>query len=668
MRSQRLIGAIGLSLLVASCGGGGGSDAGGGGGGGTGFGGSSNDLLPAAPALGAELSADAAPLRPLRDGAVWSYRGVRQPSPAGTAVRYVTSTRHAASGSSGSVVETTSNGGNDGPESTTVILQAGRIGWTDRIGPFGTSAAENVEFVELRSPVRTGDQYTIHNRRYADGAGDVDSDGRADALDLVIYGRVIGTETVSLENLPSVDAVRVDLVSRARVVPSRTGVPGAPVETVVSTWYARGIGIVRQRLSAPNDAGTGTETIDETLSSFDGVSIGFGALQPFQQTTVPLDSPDLAGATLPQPRLLQSVLGAGNGAYALWGSPSAGSPSALLRMSDRGVVQWARSIPGSGNTVGTLLGNSSGLLLVVRQSAVDAIVTATRLDAEGRLIGTWGDVRFDLSGGRVSPFVESYSVDGDSSGIWVLWRRQFFDTTAGAVVREVVLRAYAPDGAPRSAEYVIDADDGELPSLAAGEGRALISWKRRTTHDLVSATATFTSLSSTQLLSSQVAPQNQPAPLPVHASGADALMWWWPIGGGTSSDRWRGVTVSPNGTFIRAGSTADAETIANWPTLTPGQNLTPIGVGSRIVGAQWSNERLWTTDEFTDLVTTVSWLDAGSGQALAGTRVNRTRSVSSITPGNNAGPAAFIVPLADRVLVLHADRFVSVVHWLNNGN
>lgn len=665
MRIRQLIRTVGVLLVLAGCGGGsgGGGDTGGGGGGIT-PGGSSGDLLPAPPALGAELASDASTLRPLRDGAVWTYRGSLQTSPTSAPVRYATTTRHVSSGA-GAVTESVSNGGNEGPDSTTVALQAGRIGWTDRIGPFGTSAAETVEFVELRSPVRAGDQYTIHNRRYADGAGDVDGDARADALDLVVYGRVVGVESVSFENLPPVSAVRVDLVSRARVVPSRTGVPGAVQESVVSTWYARGIGIVRQRLSAPNDAGTGTETVDETLTAFDGVTSGFGASEPLLQTIVPLDSPDLAGTRLPEPREFHSAVGAGNGAYLLWAAPSPGAPSAVLRLSERGAVQWARSIPGSAGTGGRLLRSGNGLLLVGSVTGGTAI-TASRLDADGRLVGTFGEVRFDLSGDRVAAFVESAAVDGDGDGVWMVWRRQFFDAALNVFAKEVVVRAFSVDGSPLSGEYLIDADESDLPSLAGREGRALVSWKRKGTRDLMSATATYSGLGTPQLIASQGAQQNQSPPLPVHASGADALLWWWAIGGSPRSDALRGIAVEPTGSPIRAGSTPDSEIIAAWSPITNGQLLTPIGQGTRIVGVHWDVDRLWSTDEFTALVTTVSWLDPAPGRPLAGRPVNRIRVVAGDS-GTIVGPPAFVLPLADRVLVLHAQRFVSVVHWLNNG-
>jgi hypothetical protein len=77
MQGRRWIGVAATLLIVAGCGGGGGGgDAGGsssGGGSATpSFAGSPADMLPAAPALGTVLAADAATLRPLRDGAAWT--------------------------------------------------------------------------------------------------------------------------------------------------------------------------------------------------------------------------------------------------------------------------------------------------------------------------------------------------------------------------------------------------------------------------------------------------------------------------------------------------------------------------------------------------------------------------------------------------------------------
>ena len=162
-------------------------------------------LVPTAPPVGAVLYADATSLRPLRDKAVWTYSGTSVAFPGATPVLYTTTSTHVAA-ADGSVSENYSNAGNDGVDTVAVRTVAGTVS-SPQDGNFsGKGASELIDVVELRSPVRQGDQYTALDKRFTDTNIDVDTDGKPDALDVAIYTRVIGNETVVLPNAAQRDS------------------------------------------------------------------------------------------------------------------------------------------------------------------------------------------------------------------------------------------------------------------------------------------------------------------------------------------------------------------------------------------------------------------------------------------------------------------------------
>jgi len=191
-----------MALVLSACGGGGGGSAGGNGGGD-----SPTGLVPATPALGATLLADATTLRPLRAGAEWQYRGTRQ---SGTSVlnTYATTTRHAAAAGGG--VNETQQGGIAGPEpdSVTISAEGGRLVAREGGAFLGLPAGEQLVTVELRSPVRVNDQITLIDRSGLP-AGDLDGDRLDDTSQVAAWSRVVRWEDrrghlVGVQELPGV--------------------------------------------------------------------------------------------------------------------------------------------------------------------------------------------------------------------------------------------------------------------------------------------------------------------------------------------------------------------------------------------------------------------------------------------------------------------------------
>ena len=237
-----------LALFVAACGGGGGGD-----------GGSeppappvatTSGLVPAPPPLGETLEADATVLRPLAAGASWQYHGVLRRLSSEVALNTYANSKSQSAQATG-FAETQSNAANTGVDTSTLRVNDGRIEVPIDLELPGR-APESLVGIELRSPVRVGDQYVSFDRRIAD-IPDRDGDGRADALDAALYARVIGRELVELPTLPAVQAVRVEFTTAVRVRFSRDG-STSPVDlTVQRIWYARGLGVVRMQLEEDSD-------------------------------------------------------------------------------------------------------------------------------------------------------------------------------------------------------------------------------------------------------------------------------------------------------------------------------------------------------------------------------------------------------------------------------
>ncbi len=179
-------------------------------------------LLPVAPALGTTLETDVARLRVLRAGASWRYTGVVREVGA-PARAYTNVVTHSTTGAG--VTESGSNPLNEGADSQAVRIEAGAVKVTLPLNEFGV--ARTIDFVELRAPVRVGDQITQFDERVADVIADLDGDGKREGLDIAIWTRVIGEESVDLLHRPGLRAVRLDTGIAFRLRPSAASSPAS---------------------------------------------------------------------------------------------------------------------------------------------------------------------------------------------------------------------------------------------------------------------------------------------------------------------------------------------------------------------------------------------------------------------------------------------------------
>jgi hypothetical protein len=222
--------ALALALALAGGGGGGGGDGGGGGappadGGG---GGSATGFIPAPPALGAVLQADAAQLLPMRGGQTWHYAARAGADRYGVLVR--------STGGGDSMTLQRDSSAPDDDDAVTLSQVGSEIRLTTSLAELLGAGSGPLSYVLLRSPVRQDDQTTLLDRNGLALNVDLDGDGVGDSADVAAYSRVVGSEAVTLPDLQrSLDAVRVDttLVLRLR----RSAAGALPVERVVqSDW------------------------------------------------------------------------------------------------------------------------------------------------------------------------------------------------------------------------------------------------------------------------------------------------------------------------------------------------------------------------------------------------------------------------------------------------
>ena len=611
---RRSLGALALCVAAVGCGGGGGGGGGVGGGGGSGgvvVGGSSTELIPTAPALGATLATDAATLRPIRDGARWSYRGVYQASATSPQRRYETVTQQAST-TPGAADETYSNAGNDGSGTQAISIGGGSVAYRDSIDFAGKGVAEVVNFVELRSPVRAGDQYTILDRRYSDTAIDADGDLRPDTLDIVIYGRVVGVETLTLDNLPPLKAVRVDTVIRSRVTLSKTGTATPVVEARIQTWYADGIGIVRQATSTPVGTVSDSSSTDETLVSWDGLTQGYGAMAAVP-AVIPATSADYPSRTVPYFAVYAAARLAG-GALVATPRPdtTTNDPGALLTRLDLGgnvVSARAHASLVINNVVWA--GHAQGLHHLRSHSPELGWLPQlelTRFGPDGALVGSIGGALIDLTGGHADAYLDmapAMAVDGQT--LWILWRR----LVPSAIGRDsqLVLRSHTLDGVPTAGESIVDTIECADLALSASGGQALLSWRRQLPETpRMLATAVPGGAPSVSTLFPAVG-LFWSGVFPVRWDNHGAVFWPTPVGGTSLDGGAGGVLLDGAGQPLLSGAgNLSSIRLSNVLGLTAGR---VDGNGGRLALVSTDTAALWP-DGDTTAAERLSWFDTGS--------------------------------------------------------
>ncbi|MBS0443538.1 MAG: hypothetical protein JSR38_16405 [Proteobacteria bacterium] len=236
-------------------------------------------LVPEAPALGDTLYADATTLRPLVPSGVWTYRGYEKHiGDAQVQARYTSTTTHQAV-SAGAVVESATNPDNSGLSQQNVVHRGGAVMAIGQLD-LGNGQLRTVEQVELRSPVRVGDQYTALDLHLPDSGFDVDGDRRNDALDFAVYTQVVGKELVDVQSFYQAEAVRTTTFVRARIKLTSNGAYVGEQVGMLDVWYVAGVGVVKRRSELPGDTYPMRLVTSESLVSWDGLTRGVGFLDP----------------------------------------------------------------------------------------------------------------------------------------------------------------------------------------------------------------------------------------------------------------------------------------------------------------------------------------------------------------------------------------------------
>ena len=387
-------------------------------------------LVPAAPTVGATLYANAASLRVLRAGAVWSYHGVEKPAgELATAFNpYTNTVTHVASGSG--VTESGTHLFNEEGESSPIRYEGGAYLSTIQIAFSENVPAQAVDVIELRSPVKVNDQYVSIDKHIADSGADFDGDKVNDAFDVAVYSTVIGEEMLDLPNRRQVKAVHVDMRLRARVKYSTTATVSPVYEALQSTWYAPGIGIVKIRLEQPNDtAGLPNRVVTELLENWDGLTEGLG-----HADTVVVASP--AGSPLSGPPLqyVGDVVGFDTSAVAIGLIPNQPSNQglAVVQLDAGGKVVAARTYARTDLFPGTDFFWEPHAIRVGSEVRIFAHtgnqqLSMVGLDATGqRIVRPAVQMVNDAQMGSDNDNT-SYRVASDNTGIWIGWLRSTWD-------------------------------------------------------------------------------------------------------------------------------------------------------------------------------------------------------------------------------------------------
>jgi len=437
---------------------------------------SASSLIPAAPALGATLEADATQLMPQVDGATWTFWGRRTDEAGAELLQYQARYTLARSGNDWLLKSTSSANDGEGTERWAIV--GGEVQQVGQAQFVAGQPAEELRHVLLRSPVRAGDQITAFTK-HVEAAPDVDGDGKADPADWASYTRVIGAETVTLADGTPVSAIRVDLHLLQRVWLSKSNRYSEVLEFKWSHWFAKGLGRVRRQLPSPTPTGLILKN-DERLVTADLASAGVGATPPVP-LAIPLNSPERAGQPLASG--LNSVQRVQDGVLVVSDNPVVGYPAGqwLTMLDARGQVQWSRSGPPGLRRFSPLGGG------LVAWEFGETVARVQRLDARGNLLtaapqtldmGSDGDPAAMLLG------LSNVEIAADTQSLWAAAvRRDLVRLPDGfAVVRDsVVVRGFDTEGRPLTEPLVlgIDERDGHMsfrPRIAAVDGRAVVAW------------------------------------------------------------------------------------------------------------------------------------------------------------------------------------------------
>jgi hypothetical protein len=625
-------------------------------------------MIPAPPALGDSLYADAAVLRPAVPGMRWTYAGVRK---VGAVIDRYDSDSRMESGTAGALIEKgwqVFEGGND---SSTLSVANGTVTSSESID-LGAAVAETISGIELRSPVRVNDQITVLERFGAATGFDIDGDKKADTADLAFYRRVIGNEDVELPALgQTVRALRVDDTAIFRFHRSGDGGTAAPITTTGSTWYAPGIGIVRRTLSEPVENGQ-TQQYDEKLQAFDGLTTGRGGLLHTRP-----DQPQLQGL-LGQTLVASAAIG-DRVLVLSRHAPAGGQPELRLAVLDAsGRVTSSRVLEGvspNQSVEPLLVGSETQALLVVRETVVRADpyvhyqLRAWRFDAAGQLAGP--------AGGTVLPLDEmhyagSYRIAAEGGRWWALWQ----GGTADGQIAPISLQLQGFDGTtlqPVTARHLLESGSTfpgpSIAGLSAAPGRVAAVWRGgasgaeefRLAQVAAGGSPRVAVLGRASNSSASLGFDN-PTPLTLMDDGRSSLYWtpaaFSPFGSPTT--QMRGVVVDGEGVAIRTASAGLDDELLPPSWVIPAGNIKALGgAGAQLLGS-WGYTIWRSGDTLTTSVLQLTQPTPASGGGLANALavIQRWRGFDTLY-GPNGSYGIFTpmqwVRLKDRVLVIGDD-------------
>jgi hypothetical protein len=439
-------------------------------------------LIPAVGTAGEILYADAAPLRVLRPGATWTYRGIDQPRGAAASDTITYANKVGFATDAQGHVEQSTNLFNEGSDFTGGMrFEGGAWVYGVLIDMMTNSPALSATITELRSPVRAGDLYGFFERFNIDTGSDLDGDRLNETAQVAVYSRVVAKEILDLPNRSGVEAVRVDMTMRMRLTLTKTGVATPVYEAVQSTWYAPGIGVVKRRLDEPNSIeGLPNRIVTEVLENWDGLSEGLG-YTPAKTAAAPASSP-VAGSALQYPETAVAF--------------------------DSHVVVSGR-LPNTASALGIMLAqlDAQGTMLAARNYAMAELFPGAAYVSEARLVRSGDELRLfarvgngsvamvalDATGQRVlrAPVtvlsdealrndydLGSYRVAADGTGFWLAWTRTTQEAGGRYLSSAQALRLDGK-GQPLSAPQVVIepvAADIHNFSMAVDGKRVGLSW------------------------------------------------------------------------------------------------------------------------------------------------------------------------------------------------
>lgn len=616
------------ALMLAACGGGGG----GGSPASPPAGDGPTGLVPAAGALGTVLRDRAVDLRPVAADARWHYRfnDYTGPGPG----RFIVGS---APGTGSSVVETDSS---DPQSAVTVTLDpaSGSISIASDLVLAPGATPIRVQGFELRSPVRTNDQYVLLDRRVTASGLDFDGDARQDALDLAIWRVVVGEESVQLPNgMAPVVAVRVDTVFAARVIPSAGGAAQA-LGSRQSTWYAPGLGAIR--LATQAAAGTPRPYDDETwLTGFERSGSGWGA--------VVRDSQFLPGGG--------GLIGRVDSAAKVGDGVLATSASHIVKLDRSGRVVSAVPYAQIGS-VGQLVATTSGVRLLSRTGSTYRI---TRLSDGGSLVAGAVPVEIDTTALEApNTFFDVVGLVPSQGGgrFWLIWWRQ--QVTGGTAQNDLRVLGHDADGHPATPVLTIQAPNlfGGRPTFGTrGDDSLLLSWSEVPSGVPANAQALVGPDGSLRWRSSQ--PGNGlPGPcclFPLADSTGTWLTWRTDIGSGSFQSF--GVRLDDAGQFVGVTTDASAFTSERLSVLDEWFSAR-LPLGFTVADGRFFAAARVGTPPYADSAFPASHLafaefDPGPGSLATGLRAVRRIPLDPLVSAPDVAP----IVLGDRVLLLTDD-------------